>query len=237
MARPKSPPWSCSQPVSLRATCRPPTLLPRQTLSSRARKRAARGRFIFRERRSGAPGSVTSVHRRRYGAMHRLLPLRANLQRAAGAIRVAHAESGTGDSHSAGRPDAARELMRQLWRVCGHLPHRRARGPQSLHATGAVEHGPEQPVRPAVFMVHPRRSCSAEAAATSATAALGSRIPSRWLHACCRANRPGTASASSGPWRDRRRSAVFYRAPFKFSAPFERAFPRPISPGQATFGG
>ncbi len=71
----------------------------------------------------------TPLHRRRHVPMHRLLPVRAHLRRAAGPVRVARARSRPRHRDRARRSDAARQLLRRrLRRLRRHLPDRRARG-------------------------------------------------------------------------------------------------------------
>ena len=75
-----------------------------------------------------ARGSIASVHRGRHVALHRLLPLRADLRRGPGPVGLARPGPRARDAHRARRPEPARELVRELRRVRRHLSDRRAGG-------------------------------------------------------------------------------------------------------------
>ncbi len=72
--------------------------------------------------------SIASLYPRRHGTVRDLFPLRQDLRRSAGAIRLALVRPGSGDTHRAGfRHDLARQLLCGVRSLRRHLSERRTR--------------------------------------------------------------------------------------------------------------
>ena len=86
---------------------------------------------------------LASAYLSRHGALYRLLPLRPDLRRAPGPVRVARAQPRRRHAHPARWADAARQLVRGVRRMRGHMSDGRTRGPIRVGACPSVRMDPD----------------------------------------------------------------------------------------------